>query len=42
VPDSAFKQMTPAQQQYWKIKSENFDVVLFFKMGKVRCTCALC
>ena len=26
--------MTPAHQQYWKMKSEHFDGVLFFKVGK--------
>ncbi len=26
-----------SQRQYWEIKSENYDVVLFFKMGKVSC-----
>ncbi|KAF0989083.1 hypothetical protein HZS_3826, partial [Henneguya salminicola] len=28
------KETTPAMKQWWKIKSENFDTVLFFKMGK--------
>lgn len=34
IPDEEFKLMTPAQAQYWKIKAENMDIVLFFKMGK--------
>jgi DNA mismatch repair protein MSH6 len=34
IPQSELAKMTPAQQQFWEIKSKNFDVVLFFKMGK--------
>lgn len=25
---------TPAQRQWWELKSQNFDTILFFKMGK--------
>ena len=32
-PDFLLKQ-TPAQQQWWDLKSQHYDVVLFFKMGK--------
>lgn len=28
------KKITPAMQMWWKAKSENFDAVLFFKVGK--------
>jgi DNA mismatch repair protein MSH6 len=34
VPPCCAKGFTPAQAQYWKIKATNFDVVLFFKVGK--------
>ena len=34
VPPGEYKKMTPGQQQYWQIKAENMDCVLFFKMGK--------
>eukprot|EP00923_Selenidium_pygospionis_P031090 GHVN01055211.1.p1 GENE.GHVN01055211.1~~GHVN01055211.1.p1 ORF type:complete len:1231 (+),score=304.56 GHVN01055211.1:120-3812(+) len=28
------KHMTPAMEQYWEIKSDNFDKIVFFKMGR--------
>ena len=34
VPESFLKEQTPAQHQWWKLKSQHFDTVLFFKMGK--------
>lgn len=34
VPLDAFKKLTPAMQQYWKIKSKNFDKIILFKLGK--------
>ena len=34
VPPSFLKQQTEAQKQWWQIKSQNFDTVLFFKVGK--------
>ena len=34
VPPDFLKQQTPAMRQYWEFKSQNFDKVLFFKMGK--------
>eukprot|EP00485_Elphidium_margaritaceum_P010637 CAMPEP_0202694696 /NCGR_PEP_ID=MMETSP1385-20130828/8485_1 /ASSEMBLY_ACC=CAM_ASM_000861 /TAXON_ID=933848 /ORGANISM="Elphidium margaritaceum" /LENGTH=1286 /DNA_ID=CAMNT_0049350589 /DNA_START=36 /DNA_END=3896 /DNA_ORIENTATION=+ len=34
IPATAFKKMTPSQQQYWNIKRSNFDGILFFKVGK--------
>lgn len=34
VPPALLQKMTPAQRQYWEIKSKNFDTVLFFKIGK--------
>lgn len=34
VPDSFLKGLTPAMYQWWKLKSDHFDCVLFFKVGK--------
>lgn len=34
VPESFLKKQTPTQQQYWSLKMNNFDKVLFFKLGK--------
>jgi DNA mismatch repair protein MSH6 len=34
IPEQEYRKMTPAQEQYWKIKADNMDIVLFFKMGK--------
>lgn len=34
VPEKAMKEFTPGQKQYWEIKSRNYDLVLFFKVGK--------
>ena len=34
LPDNFLAQQTPAQHQWWKLKSAHFDTVLFFKMGK--------
>ena len=34
VPESHLHAQTPGQCQWWKLKSDNFDTVLFFKMGK--------
>ncbi len=34
VPSSFLDQQTPAQRQWWEIKRQNLDTVLFFKMGK--------
>jgi len=34
IPEADLRRMTPAQRQYWEIKAQNMDVVLFFKMGK--------
>jgi DNA mismatch repair protein MSH6 len=34
VPQEYIQKCTPAMHQYWKFKSENFDKVLFFKLGK--------
>lgn len=34
VPQEYIKNCTPAMQQYWQFKSDNFDKVLFFKLGK--------
>ena len=34
VPDSFKKDLTPGLRQWWEIKSKNFDVIIFFKVGK--------
>lgn len=34
VPDTFLNQQTPAMRQWWVIKKNNFDCVLFFKVGK--------
>lgn len=34
VPDSYLSGLTPAMRQWWELKSQNFDCVLFFKVGK--------
>ena len=34
VPADFLLKQTPAQRQWWELKSQYYDVVLFFKMGK--------
>ncbi|CAH2052708.1 unnamed protein product [Thlaspi arvense] len=34
IPTDVFKKMSASQKQYWSVKSEYMDVVLFFKVGK--------
>lgn len=34
VPADYLDKLTPAMRQYWQLKSENFDSVIFFKVGK--------
>ncbi|EIW78648.1 DNA mismatch repair protein Msh6 [Coniophora puteana RWD-64-598 SS2] len=34
VPKSAWKQFTPFEKQFWEIKQNHFDTVLFFQKGK--------
>ncbi|CAI2370987.1 unnamed protein product [Moneuplotes crassus] len=34
VPEKYMKYRTPAMKQYWKLKSENYDKILLFKLGK--------
>ena len=34
VPTDFLLKQTPAQRQWWELKSQYYDVVLFFKMGK--------
>ncbi|ESO97193.1 hypothetical protein LOTGIDRAFT_143393, partial [Lottia gigantea] len=34
LPDGFLKKQTPAMRQWWELKSQYFDTVLFFKMGK--------
>ncbi|KAJ8674769.1 hypothetical protein QAD02_010555 [Eretmocerus hayati] len=34
VPEDFIQKQNPSMQQWWKLKSEHFDTVLFFKVGK--------
>ncbi|KRX84160.1 DNA mismatch repair protein Msh6 [Trichinella sp. T6] len=34
VPESFLKEQTPAHRQWWQMKSQHFDTILFFKVGK--------
>lgn len=34
VPESELKNLTPTMRQYWKIKSDNYDKIVLFKLGK--------
>ena len=34
VPESFKKDLTPGLRQWWEIKSKNYDVIVFFKVGK--------
>ncbi|XP_076349800.1 LOW QUALITY PROTEIN: DNA mismatch repair protein Msh6-like [Tachypleus tridentatus] len=34
VPESFKKTLTPASRQWWEMKSQHFDTILFFKVGK--------
>ncbi|KAJ0254692.1 DNA mismatch repair protein MSH7 [Hirschfeldia incana] len=34
IPADVLKKMSASQKQYWSVKSEYMDVVLFFKVGK--------
>ena len=34
IPDLAWKKFTPAFQQFWTLKVDNFDKIFFFKLGK--------
>ncbi|KAJ6362515.1 hypothetical protein OIU78_002839 [Salix suchowensis] len=34
LPPDAFKKMSASQKQYWTVKSQYMDVLLFFKVGK--------
>ncbi|CAK8692796.1 unnamed protein product [Clavelina lepadiformis] len=34
IPQSFLAKLTPAMHQWWTIKSKNYDVILFFKVGK--------
>ncbi|PRP78970.1 DNA mismatch repair protein msh6 [Planoprotostelium fungivorum] len=33
IPDSAWKDMTPSKKQFWEIKRDHFDVIIFFQQG---------
>jgi len=34
IPQDAWKKFTPFEKQFWKIKSNHFDTVVFFQKGK--------
>uniref|UniRef100_A0A7S0GJU7 DNA mismatch repair proteins mutS family domain-containing protein n=1 Tax=Amorphochlora amoebiformis TaxID=1561963 RepID=A0A7S0GJU7_9EUKA len=34
IEEAYYKKMTPAERQYWRMKKDNMDFILFFKMGK--------
>jgi DNA mismatch repair protein MSH6 len=34
VPAKAWKQMSSCMIQYWRLKQNNFDKLIFFKLGK--------
>eukprot|EP00053_Salpingoeca_punica_P015373 m.141445 g.141445 ORF g.141445 m.141445 type:complete len:1202 (+) comp16694_c0_seq1:90-3695(+) len=34
IPADAFRRLKPFEQQYWSIKKDRWDVILFFKKGK--------
>ncbi|XP_019092698.1 PREDICTED: DNA mismatch repair protein MSH7 isoform X2 [Camelina sativa] len=34
IPPDVFKKMSASQKQYWSVKREYMDIVLFFKVGK--------
>lgn len=34
VPENFLKDLTPAMRQWWELKSQHMDSVLFFKVGK--------
>ncbi|KAK0396739.1 hypothetical protein QR680_001834 [Steinernema hermaphroditum] len=34
VPEAFMKKQTPGHKQWWTLKSQNFDTILFFKVGK--------
>ncbi|KAM3713937.1 hypothetical protein ACJW31_01G294000 [Castanea mollissima] len=34
IPPDALKKMSASQKQYWSVKSQYMDIVLFFKVGK--------
>lgn len=34
IEEKYFKELTPTMRQYWKIKQNNFDKIIFFKLGK--------
>ncbi|KAB7498351.1 DNA mismatch repair protein Msh6 [Armadillidium nasatum] len=34
VPEDFLNKQTPAMRQWWELKSDHYDTVLFFKMGK--------
>jgi len=34
IPAAGLSEMTPFEKQYWEVKKENWDTVIFFKKGK--------
>lgn len=35
VPPAEYKKLTNAKKQFWDIKSDNFDKIVFFKLGTI-------
>lgn len=40
IPPDALKKMSASQRQYWDVKCQYMDVVLFFKVVSYNCLCA--
>lgn len=34
VPDECWNSFTPTMRQFWEIKQDNFEKILFFRLGK--------
>lgn len=34
IPESVFKTLSPFEAQFWRVKQQHFDTVVFFKKGK--------
>ena len=34
VPTAFMKQSTPCMRQYWELKTDNYEKIIFFKLGK--------
>lgn len=34
IPESVFNELSPFEAQFWRVKQQHFDTVVFFKKGK--------